>query len=399
MIKRPDTPGKAKNYRMTAVGRVFAIRASMAGLMLLAAACGGGAAGGGDQTDDRTSEGQTTAAGASEAGGPAAETSAPAEEEEQPETLGEYLGYSIDDPDASAARDAENQRRVEETVARCMAQEGFEYIPAIRPIPSSVYEAFDEEEYARREGFGITTWFGRENESEPNAADDWVNPNTAVVEGLSDSERKAYDAVLYGASTEKVDVDPESGEAEAVDDTYGNGCFGQALREVYGKQDELWDQLGPMWEDMLQRFEADPRYQEADGGWKVCMADRGYQYDSVDHMYDEIWADFEERLAAIVGPDGGFPDPFEGWSEERIEAFVAESSDEEIDDIYEQAQSEALANVDQEALAALQQEERDLAAANYECSLDMRETIEELQQEYEGRFVRENRDLLEQMRS
>ena len=396
MFKRSDPPGRAKNKRAAAAGRASGIRASAAGLALLTAACGGGAtgAGGGGQT----SEGPAPAGGLAEAGGAVTEASAPSDGEDQPETLGEYLGYDIDDPDAAAAADAENRRRVEETVARCMAQEGFEYIPAVRPVPSSLYEAFDREEYARSEGFGITTWYGRENRFDPKAADDWVDPNLAIVEALSDSERKAYDAVLYGAPTEKVDVDPESGAA-AAGDPYGGGCNGQAYREVYGKQDELWEQLGPKWQELWERLEADPRYQEADGGWKTCMADRGYRYDGVDQMYDEIWADFGDRFDAIVGEGGGWADPFEGWSEERLEAFLAENSEEEIEDFYEQAQSEARANVDQEALAALQQEERDLAVANYECSRNMMETIEELQREYEGRFVRENRDLLEQMRS
>ena len=388
MLKRSDNQGRAK--------RAFGIRASTAGLLLLAAACGGGATGA--DGGDRTSEGQSQTGGTDEAGGAVTEASAPSDGEDQPETLGDYLGYDFDDPDAAAAADAENRRRVEEIIARCMAQEGFEYVPAVRPVPSALFEAFDQEDYARREGFGITTGYGREDEFGPKEEDNWVNPNTAIVEALSVSERRAYDAALYDQPTEKVDVDPESGAA-ASDDSYGVGCYGQAYREVYGKQDEIWEQLGPRWEELWQRLEADPRYQEADEGWKTCMADRGYQYDSVDQMYDDIWTDFEERFDAIVGEGGGWADPFEGWSEERIEAFLAENSDEEIDDFFEQAQSEARANVDQEALAALQQEERDLAVANYECLRGMRETIEELQREYESRFIRENRDLLEQMRS
>ena len=47
---------------------------------------------------------------------------------------------------------------------------------------------------------------------------------------------------------------------------------------------------------------------------------------------------------------------------------------------------------------ALQQEERNLAVADYECAQDIRGVVEEIQQEYERRFISENRDLLEQLR-
>ncbi len=357
-------------------------------LALVMAACGGG------ETTGDTGAGQTAVEETPSGGGEAAVTVTEADAEEQPETLGEYLGYDFDDPDAQAARDADNRRRTEEIVARCMAEEGFEYIPAVRPFSPSAYAALDEEEYAREAGFGITTWYGREIEPAPE--DDWVDPNIAIVEAMSDSERKAYRAAHFGEVTERVDADPESGAA--IEEAWGGGCTGQAYREVYGGQDEMWEQIAPMLEEMYQRALADPRYQAANDGWAACMSDRGYRYDSIDQMYGEIYDDFGGRFEEIVGSEGGWVNPFEGWSEERVDAFLAENSQEEIDDFYEQAQSEARAAVDQDALAALQQEERDLAVADYECAQDIRGVVEEIQQEYERRFISENRDLLEQLR-
>lgn len=363
----------------------------LAAAVLIAAACGGGAA------EGPAGSAAGGAQAAAEAGGAPAETTAAAPEE-QPETLGEYLGYEFDDPDAAAAQDEENRRRIEEKVARCMAGEGFEYVPAIRPVSSSNYEAYDGEQYAREEGFGITTWYGREISSSVEF-DSWVDPNTAIVESMSDSERTAYYEALNGAPTEWAEAaEIESSGQPVVGDTYGGGCFGQAYREVYGKQDEIWAQISPKLEETRQRFEADPRYQQADEGWKGCMADRGHQYDSIEQMYDEIYVDFEARLDAIVGAGGGWGDPFEGWTDEQIETFYIEKSEEEVEAFFEQAQSEAQANIDQEALAALQQEERDLAVVSYQCSQEMRETIEELRQEYESRFIRDNREFLEQIR-
>lgn len=392
-----------KDWKGAAVVRMLLLAAAV----LVAAACGGGGAV--DAPAEDTAGGGAQAGG--EAGGAPAETTAAPQE--QPETLGEYLGYEFDDPDAAAARDEEYRRRAEEMIARCMAKEGFEYVPAIRPVARSNYEDGYGEQYAREEGFGITTWYGREISSGVDS-DSWVNPNTAIVESMSDSEQAAYYSVLHGAPTERSDAgglstvvvveaesDGEQVEVEgepAVDDAYGGGCSGQAYREVYGGQDEIWDQILPELEEMWQGFESDPRYQQAGEDWQACMADRGHRYDSIDQMYDEIYNDFGDRLDAIVGADGGWVDPFEGWTEEEIETFHIEKSEEEVDDFYEQAQSEARSNVDQDALAALQQEERDLAVINYQCSQATREVIEELRQEYEDRFVRNNREFLEQIR-
>ena len=115
-------------------------------------------------------------------------------------------------------------------------------------------------------------------------------------------------------------------------------------------------------------------------------------------MFASISTDFGGRLDEIIGPDGGAVDPFEGWTEEQVETFLAENSQEEIDDFYEQAQSEARAAVDQEAVAALQQEERDLAAANFECGRDLQDVLEEVWPEYEQGFISENREQLEEVR-
>ena len=141
-------------------GRAAEAGRAARGLVLVAlvvAACGGTSSG--DTTDP--SEGGGTGTGETVDEAPT-ETAGTEPDEEEPETLSDYLGYDFDDPEAAAARAMEDQRRVEESIARCMAQEGFEYIPAVRPASSSQF-AFDQEEYAREQGFGITTWYGRED--------------------------------------------------------------------------------------------------------------------------------------------------------------------------------------------------------------------------------------------
>ncbi|MDE0169772.1 MAG: hypothetical protein OXS29_09680 [bacterium] len=321
-------------------------------------------------------------------------------DEDEPETLGDYLGYDFDDPEAAAARAMEDQRRVEESIARCMAQEGFEYIPAVRPVSSSRF-AFDQEEFAREQGFGITTWYGREDSFLSQEQDDWEDPNRAIVDSLSESERDAYDEVLHGTFDESAfgEVDPETGEPAFPDDPFGGGCQGQAYEEVYGAQEEMWEKLGPELEEMWQRVQADPRFKEADREWVECMADKGYSYDGIDSLYEDVYEDFQRRLDEITGGADPFTDPFEGWTEEEIDAFFEERSEEEIEDFFAQVGRQETDEVDQDALAALQQEEIDLAVAAFECQEALMDAYEELQREYEGHFIRENRDILEELGS
>ena len=152
-------------------------------------------------------------------------------------------------------------------------------------------------------------------------------------------------------------------------------------------------------EEMWERIQADPRVADANKDWSACMADRGFEYESPEAMYETIFEDLQRRFDEIVGPNGGYADPFEGWSEEEIEAFFEEKSEEEINEFFRQAEQDARQDVDQEALVALQKEERDLALANYECEAGMRDVMEEVQAEYEADFIRENRDALEQIRN
>lgn len=398
--------GIGANARRVARGRSVAkVWAPVVVLALMATACGGGSTADTTRPEETIRE-EAEEGGAAEAGGTvteapvesATETTEAGSQEEEPKTLAEYLGYDFDDPDAAAAQAMENERRVQEMIARCMAQEGFEYIPAVRPISSSNF-AFDQEEFAREQGFGITTWYGQEDPF-GFEEDDWVDPNAAIVEALSESEREAYYEVLRGRFDEfgSGEVDPETGEPVPIEDPFGRGCQGQAYEEIYGAQTEVWEQLGPELEEMTQRVFADPRFQEANKGWAACMADHGYPYDSIEQLYVEVNEDFQRRLDEIIGTSGGFADPFEGWTQEEIDAFMAEKSDEEISDFFEQARQQGMEDIDQDALAALQQEERDLAVAAFECQEALMDSLEELRQEYEGRFIRENRDVLEQLR-
>ncbi|MDH3396872.1 MAG: hypothetical protein OEM81_03470 [Acidimicrobiia bacterium] len=319
----------------------------------------------------------------------------------EPETLAEFFGWiGGDDPAAAQAQFQEQETKIQELVRLCMAEQGFEYIPATQPVPD--FEVtFDQEEYAREQGFGITTWFGNEEQFFGGPEADWVDPNQVIVEAMSESEQEAYYEALYGPPDFGTpEVDEESGETYYVSEGFGGGCQGKAAEEVYGNEggQQLWEVFQPELEAMYERVQSDPRIVAANEEWSACMGDRGYDYESMDDMYMTVFEELQKRFEEIVGPNGGYADPFEGWTEDEINVFFEEKTPEEVDAYFQQAQADVKQDVDQAALAALQQEEIDLAVAAAECSHDVDDLYMEVSNEYEAEFIVEHRAELEALR-
>lgn len=357
--------------------------AVLALVVLVLAACGGGAPA--DSAPSETSD----APRADEGGG----------------SLAGFFGYGEGESEAAQADFRDQEARVQEAIRACMAREGFEYIPIVPPDSAfQVWDEADEEERVRTQGFGITTWFG--NEEEFGAGEEWVDPNQEAVETLSDAERQAWYDALWGTEEEQQEgmtseIDAETGETIYYSEGFGAGCQGEASEAVYGSQDgsqALWEELQPAMEAMYQRVEADPRIVEANSAWASCMAEKGYELGSRNAMWETVHQDFQARLDEIVGPDGGYGDPFEGWSEDEINAFFEEKTQEEIDAFFEEAQAASQADIDQEALSALQQEEIEMAVADFECAQGWNDLYQEVSEAYEADFISENRAILEQIR-
>lgn len=317
---------------------------------------------------------------------------------DQPETLDDFLGTGFFSFDSENQLDefARREQQAQELIAACMAGEGFEYIPVTRPIDTGQIGSFEDVEYAQEYGFGISTedddraFFG--------GADDWVDPNEAIVEALSESERRAYYATLYGSSfldnepfsaATGSSSDSDTTTTDEVTDTGFDGCYGEAASEVYALDalEEISEQLD--FESLFKRVEADPKFAEMEAEWSDCMAERGYQYEGPDALSESL-GEFTLRYNEITGSGS----PFDGLSSEEFTAL----SPEEYEARIAQAEQAAAREVDQEALAALQAEERALAVANAECSEDLYDKIRELYKEHEMIFINENRAVLEQFR-
>ena len=349
---------------------------------------------------------ETRAEGGAEAGGPVTTTqpdpapeSAGGEAGDEPESIGDFLGFDFEDTDATEAFMAENERRAQELTAVCMAGEGFEYVPFASGanIQVRVLAAPDDEESVRQNGFGITTGYGTEEQGGSEMEED---PNDAIVAAMSESEREAYLEALFGPpEVDDSGVERRGGNFRRIFGGDGGGCLGQAYAEVMGAMMKFVQTMAPALQEMNQRLQADPRVEEANRAWSVCMGERGYTYESQDEVFRYALTEIRQRFEEIVGSPGGVVDPFEGWTEEQIEEFLAENTPEEIEDFFQQAQDQARAEVDQEALVALQQEERDLAVANFLCGEDLSAVLAEVRPEYEQKFITENREQLEPLRS
>jgi hypothetical protein len=116
--------------------------------------------------------------------------------------LEDYLGVGASV--GATISDAED-REYEEAIARCMAAEGFEYVPYVDDVDAtflpdgtvtldfgkSSFPDLPPDEFAARFGYGLST--------EPPAAQETKkDPNEAIVARMSVSERVAYQEALRG---------------------------------------------------------------------------------------------------------------------------------------------------------------------------------------------------------
>jgi hypothetical protein len=248
---------------------------------------------------------------------------------EEPE-LGPLDQYFEEIYGGDAGQETSNaqQMQVEEITAECMAEQGFEYIPVdwssmgggMEVMPDELDVEWGTLEFAEKYGYGATTdpW-GTGEQPVPEGEEEFVDPNQVVVDAMSDTEREAYYAALYGEPPTEEEM-AEGGEFEY--DWTTAGCSGKAQHEVYETVDGVEeDEFAALQEEMNSMYEAsmqDPRLTGLNDEWSTCMADAGYPgmaavgdgettiYDEVNALYEDAYADVdpsvemtEEDYAAI----------------------------------------------------------------------------------------------------
>ncbi len=244
-----------------------------------------------------------------------------------------------------ARMDAEH-REMEQIVAACMAEHGFDYIPNEQG-GGTIWMADDldiewgSREFAETYGFGMVNdpwrehWEAREAEEEPR---EWFDPNQEQVDAMSEAEQAAWFEALWGPPQE-----PDEDGNWPDWDPANAGCHGYAQSQVWdmGRSDLddefgwLNDEMNTMW----TQIEADPRITALNAAWASCMADAGFPgFTSAANLSSELWEEWdriqghEERNELFNNWDWeAFPDgPDESVIPEPDPAEVAAFGEREI---------------------------------------------------------------------
>lgn len=257
---------------------------------------------------------------------------------------------------------AAQQQSIEEAVAECMTEQGFEYIPVDQSQYGGGMVSGDEwdpdsREWVEEYGYGAVNFPGSEQKPEQ----EFVDPNQEYVQSLSESEMAAYYETLHGPQP----TEEELGEDGSYEyDPENAGCYGSAQLEVTGDDPYSSEEFKPIMDainELYSEMQNDPALSELNAAWSSCMAEAGYsgfatQQDAQNSIYDEINAYYEGQT-------------------EHVE--------------------------DDPALAEIQEGEIALALADLECreSTDYRQQSLRLQFEIEERFVQEHKAELEALKA
>jgi len=197
--------------------------------------------------------------------------------------LANYLqalwGTQISLEEQQRQHDATNMRR-EELIAQCMLEAGFEYIPkppennAVTLIAIGEHEFLpDDRDWVSQFGYGLVNapW----NRSPVNVNQTSVSdPNTEIVQSLSQIELVAYQAALWGT------VRSESTSHSGIRET--SGCFGWAQSEIQASDPMILmesEEFAPLFEAISELYASinlNPEFIQLNYEWVVCMADEGH---------------------------------------------------------------------------------------------------------------------------
>lgn len=265
----------------------------------------------------------------------------------------------------------------EEAIARCMAAEGFEYVPYVAPydatlMPDGVVTleaaepAFPDlppAEFAARFGYGIST-------KPPAARQQQKDPNDAIVARMSVAERVAYQQALRGRDNPLDAQGYPAGDRLSSSET---SCTGKAdagaptTDEVLDAQKRV-EQVRKSYASLLKRVRdlkdaelADPRMTAATAAWSACLAAAGHPgFNGLNDPYVRARADAER----VLGSD-------------LLGAREA----------------------DPRRVAQLRTAEIELAVADEQCLREWRKTLAAVTEEVEQQFVADNLAELEKFRS
>lgn len=231
--------------------------------------------------------------------------------------------------------------RIEELIANCMSEAGFEYVAndynTVRQgmTADKTLPGLSEEEFFEQYGYGISTLY---TGLPPQLADVAIpaqiglgEQNVQIFRNLSPEDQVAYNRTLFGENAEAT----LAVALETEDLSRTSGCTRAAIEQVFTSEQLNMSYTSP--KDAL--IEQDLRMVAALAEYAECIQAAGFDY----NHEKEIEPDLRNRLDAITD---GLP----------LESLSSEA---------------------REALTALQGEERAIAVASYECESEILEPVED----------------------
>lgn len=300
------------------------------------------------------------------------------------------------EPYEPTEEELQQQREVEEHVASCMAEQGFEYVPNV-VSPDDFTSPFEEayslppDEFAEQYGYGISTL-------RPEDIDMPEDPNEEIRDSLSPEAREAYEEALFGDMRGAVTAEatPPARGTPTPPPVEERGCYAQASAEVFDiDEEEMFagpsSEFDGLMEDlfrMSRRLDDDPRVVEATEQWRGCMADAGYpDFERVGDPEQSVFQRMNELQG--FGPPTEAPVP----GEQSGEGAAGEGGESGGSRVFEPQE------IDPEDLEELQEYELALARADFGCREEHYNDIaEEVQYELEEEFVEDHRAELERFR-
>ncbi len=191
--------------------------------------------------------------------------------------------------------------KTEELIARCMREQGFQYVAADHNTVRAGMAAdkrlpgLSEEEFVSRYGFGVSTFY---TGLPPQLSTDYSparvglgERNVQIFRGLSPADQVAYNRALFGEDV----ISTFAVALETEDLSRTGGCTRKAVAETF-KPDQLKaSHYNP--QDAL--INKDQRMKAALGFWQREMKKAGFDYGHP----DEIEPDLRNRLSTLT--EGG----------------------------------------------------------------------------------------------
>jgi hypothetical protein len=194
---------------------------------------------------------------------------------------------------------------VEQRIAECMADAGFEYVAndfdTVRRAMKASQSApgLSESEFRAEFGFGIST-----QSNKPIVSLGLGEHNSRIREGLTPDDQVAYDHTLLGEHRDAIFANA----LEEEDLSRTGGCTREAVQQEFTEKELSTAYINPG--DQL--VDQDPRVIEAFAKYADCMKDAGLDYPDPSVVEDDI----RERFDAITG--GEDPATLEGRAAQEL---------------------------------------------------------------------------------